>query len=304
LEPRHLARPGLQVAQRIDPGAAQRLAANEQAALERRELWLSEGLLDGMCYLRGRLDPLAGAALRAAIDARCAPRPATLDGADLRSAARRRADAFVECLHLLSTAAVAADQVPGNDAGHDSGEDTSGADRSTVKARPAPRPQLVVTTDLATLRAGLTAKWASGSSFTDEGTHLSAGLVRQLACDAKVIPVVLGGSSQPVDVGRASYVVPNGMRRALIARDGGCTAPGCDRPPGWTDAHHLKHWADGGITALANLTLVCGFHHNVLHTGEWVAVMAEDGIVDWIPPPWIDPLRGPRRNSRFGLRVA
>ena len=68
------------------------------------------------------------------------------------------------------------------------------------------------------------------------------------ACDCKVIPVVLGGDSEPLDVGRAMRTVPLGIRRALVARDGGCSFPGCGRPPGLCAAHHVRHWIDLGET--------------------------------------------------------
>src|SRR5712691_8435043 len=55
-------------------------------------------------------------------------------------------------------------------------------------------------------------------------------------------------------------VLVGALRRALGARDGGCRFPGCDRPPGWTDAHHMEHWADGGATALSNTVLLCRPH--------------------------------------------
>ncbi|WP_243866868.1 HNH endonuclease signature motif containing protein [Actinophytocola oryzae] len=78
----------------------------------------------------------------------------------------------------------------------------------------------------------------------------------------------------------------------MIARDRGCVAPGCDRPPEWCDAHHLVHWSDGGATSIDNTALLCGYHHTLVHQGEWTARM-----IDGIPPPWIDPARDPQRNA-------
>jgi len=89
------------------------------------------------------------------------------------------------------------------------------------------------------------------------------------------------------------------QRRALALRDGdGCAFPGCDRPGSWCDAHHLNHWVDGGPTDLSNGVLLCGWHHQVIHRGEWAVVMAADGRPDFIPPAWLDPARRPRRNTR------
>ena len=75
--------------------------------------------------------------------------------------------------------------------------------------------------------------------FGDFGGPITAESVRRIACDARVIPVVLGSKGEPLDVGRASYTVPAPMRRALVARDGGCAMPGCGRPPSWCQAHHI-----------------------------------------------------------------
>ena len=68
------------------------------------------------------------------------------------------------------------------------------------------------------------------------------------------------------------------MRRALIARDGHCRFPGCDRPRAWCNGHHVVHWADGGVTALANLILLCRRHHRAVHDGVSVA-MTDGGPV-------------------------
>ncbi|HEY8652662.1 MAG TPA: DUF222 domain-containing protein, partial [Dermatophilaceae bacterium] len=89
---------------------------------------------------------------------------------------------------------------------------------------------------------------------------LSPQSVRKLACDANIIPMVLGSQGQPLDVGRTKRLVTPAMLAALWARDRGCTFPGCGRPPQWADAHHVKHWIDGGTTCLLNLALLCGYH--------------------------------------------
>ena len=96
-----------------------------------------------------------------------------------------------------------------------------------------------------------------------------AETARRLACDAGVIPVLLGGRSEPLDIGRLTRTVPTGMRRALELRDGGCRFPGCDRPASFCDAHHVKFWARGGPTCLTNLVLLCQFHHTMVHEGHW-----------------------------------
>jgi hypothetical protein len=93
------------------------------------------------------------------------------------------------------------------------------------------------------------------------------------------------------------------MRRAIEARDRGCTLPGCDRPPAWCDAHHAaRHWADGGITAVHTLTLLCELHHTIVHRDGWTIVFI-DGLPWFLPPRWIDPEQRPRLHSRFKTRA-
>jgi hypothetical protein len=122
------------------------------------------------------------------------------------------------------------------------------------------RPHVVVTVDLESLRGRL----GKRSELADTGP-ITPETARRLACDAGVSRIITMGASEPLDVGRKSPVVPAGMRRALVLRDGGCSFPGCGRPQTWCDAHHVTHWADGGETALGNLVLLCRPHHRAVH---------------------------------------
>jgi hypothetical protein len=93
---------------------------------------------------------------------------------------------------------------------------------------------------------------------------------QRLACDSEVWRLVLDPATrEPLEMGRAHRVVPDSLRKALHARDGGCRFPGCDAPPAWTDAHHLRSWARGGRTDLDNLILLCRHHHGLVHEGGW-----------------------------------
>jgi len=96
---------------------------------------------------------------------------------------------------------------------------------------------------------------------------------RRWACDASVSRVITRGRFEPLDVGRRTPVVPAELRRAVVVRDRVCRFPGCDRPHGWCDAHHVRHWADGGPTALPNLMLLCRPHHRLVHNGFRVTVV-------------------------------
>ena len=108
-----------------------------------------------------------------------------------------------------------------------------------------------------------------GSTAT--GTLLNPAEIRRLACDADIIPIVLGAAGEVLDVGRAARLFTKGQRRALWHRDHGCTWPGCDSPPSWAKAHHLIHWADGGRSDLSNAALLCQRHHTHVHDHRLIA---------------------------------
>ena len=134
---------------------------------------------------------------------------------------------------------------------------------------------VVVTVDLQTLRSGLT---GAGEAFggTEAGTLLAPETVRRLACDAGVLPAVFGEGGEVVDLGRMRRLFTAGQVRRLWLRDRCCTYPGCDVPGQWCDAHHLRHWADGGPTDLNNAGLLCGRHHTVVHSRRLAAAVVHD----------------------------
>jgi hypothetical protein len=127
----------------------------------------------------------------------------------------------------------------------------------------------------------------------DFGGTMSPESLRMVCCDAAVIPVVLNGKGQPLDVGRLTRVVPDGLRRAVVARDRGCAR--CGRPPSWCEAHHLIPWEQGGVTAIETLVLLCRACHRLVHHAGW-EVLLVDGIPEFYPPAWVDPRRHPRRR--------
>ena len=122
--------------------------------------------------------------------------------------------------------------------------------------------------------------------------------MRQIACDADIIPVLLGGGGRVLDIGRASRIFPPHIRKALIARDRGCAFPGCTIPATWCEAHHIDYWSRGGTTGTENGTLLCSHHHHVIHKEHWT-IQLTTGIPWFIPPPHLDPRRQPRRNHYF-----
>jgi hypothetical protein len=133
----------------------------------------------------------------------------------------------------------------------------------------------------------------------DFGDTLHPTALRLLCCDAGVVPIVLNGAGQPLDVGQSRRTIPDGLRRAVVARDRGCAHPGCDRPPSWCQIHHIKEWAKGGATKLDNLVMLCFTHHAEIHSTEWFVRVAGDGIPEFIPPVWLDRNQKPRRHPRI-----
>ena len=113
------------------------------------------------------------------------------------------------------------------------------------------------------------------------GERISASEVRRLACTHQILPRVLDGKSQVLDQGRSQRVFTAAQRLVMADRDGGCTYPGCDRPPAWTEAHHIDHWAkDGGATDLERGTLLCARHHHWVHS-EDIHLRQRDGHTEF-----------------------
>jgi hypothetical protein len=113
----------------------------------------------------------------------------------------------------------------------------------------------------------LSEEGALGRSELEDGTRLSAESARRVSCDAGLVRVAHGSDGAVLDVGRRTRRVPGALRRALEVRDRGCRFPGCGLR--FTDAHHVRHWADGGATSLDNCLLLCRHHHRLVHEGAW-----------------------------------
>lgn len=148
------------------------------------------------------------------------------------------------------------------------------------------------------------------------GHNLTAGELRRLLCDGVILPVVLGSSSEPLDVGRRQRLVTPGIRRALEARDRGCAFPGCRTVPDQCEAHHIVPWWAGGVTSVENLVLLCPHHHGTVEplrfwhdTGapsRWQVRRGGDGHPEFLPParPRPSPAPAPLRNQRTHAAVA
>ncbi|MBP1133781.1 hypothetical protein JOE31_000013 [Arthrobacter sp. PvP023] len=127
---------------------------------------------------------------------------------------------------------------------------------------------------------------------------VTAATVRKIACDADIIPVLLGSQGRVLDIGRTTRIFPPHIRKALTARDQGCAFPGCTIPAPWCEAHHITYWSHGGTTSTENGTLLCSHHHHLIHKEQW-HIQVKTGIPWFIPPPHIDPRQKPQRNNYF-----
>jgi Domain of unknown function (DUF222)/HNH endonuclease len=201
-------------------------------------------LLDGY-RIDGHLDREGGACLVAALEA-FLPSPASDDN---RTPAQRRADALVEL-----------------------------ARQRMVAAGGRPHISLIVRAE--TL-AGAPA--APGGELDRAGVVPGETAIR-IACDASTSLITVGRDDQVLNISGATQTPPPRLHQVLIVRDRGCRFPSCDRPPEWTDAHHLTHWARGGKTKADNLVLLCRRHHRLVHEGGWRLEWGEGGRLEAIPP--------------------
>ena len=194
-----------------------------------------------------RLDPEGAATVDAAVAALSAPVPGPDGAPDRRCAAHRRADAL---LAIVSRGVAAPEGVTTSE-----------------------RAQVMVTVPLETLRDAV-----AGGGLTGTGEVLSPGALRRMACEAGIVPAVLGSRSEIVDLGRAVRLFTPGQRRLLWRRDGGCSFPGCTIPATWTEAHHVTHWVDGGATDVSNAALLCQRHHTEVHARGLTGTVTAEGV--------------------------
>ena len=256
----------------IDPDG---VLADDNHAHERR--WFNCDKTYGDVFIvSGQLDAEGGALLTAAIDALSHG----MSRGDERSAGQRQADALVD---------MAATQLRCGD--H---RDVHGQ-----------RPHLALTVSAETLRADTVRPQAEDERVPMHSSRAAAELggvgpihpetARRIACDAVRTLVTVAAPDAdtawmtiapvvPLSVGRAARTIPAHIRTALVVRDQGCRFPGCDRPPAWTDGHHIIHWANGGPTELDNLVSLCRMHHRRVHEEGWHIYIADGGAVVEPPP--------------------
>jgi hypothetical protein len=258
---------------RFDPDGAE---PREEALRARAGLRVARDR-NGLVKWIVTMDPESAGMLTTALDARTAPRrqprfvdtDALEDITDNRPLEQRRLQALV-----------------------DLARESIGRDDGAVAGAPV---TMLVTVSLDALKTGLGTAQIAG---IDE--PISAATARRLAADADIIPAVLGTDSEILDLGRARRLATPAQRRALALRDGGCTWPGCEAPPGWCEVAHILAWILGGRTDLVNLILLCPFHHRICDGDGW-QVTWRSGDLWFVPPPHVDPTRRPRRGGPLPL---
>jgi len=129
---------------------------------------------------------------------------------------------------------------------------------------------------------------------------VSVGQLRRLAGDAGIVPEVLGGEGEVLDLGRTKRMFTRAQRLALVERDGGCAK--CHAPPEHCEAHHIRWWEHGGLTDLSNGVMLCTRCHHDVHRQGW-EILVRANRVDFVPPPTIDPLRKARPGGLAAIDV-
>lgn len=250
-----------------DEAEAQRLAALEAEGRRRTRLTLRR-LPDGTTRLSARLPDVVATRLATYLAAYANPRRD--DARDQATAQdpvarlpypRRLGEAFCQLVETLDP-----QRLP-----------VHGGDATTV----------IITVPFEFLVSGLGAAEVLGAGTIPSDAHadpcagerLTAAQARRLACNARLIPAVLGKSSEVLDLGRSQRLFNAAQRRALLVRDRTCRAEGCDIPGTWAEAHHWVPWLQGGSTDLRNGVLLCSHHHHRAHDPDHVAERLASGDV-------------------------
>ncbi|MEC3919067.1 HNH endonuclease signature motif containing protein [Nocardia sp. CDC160] len=322
--PDDLPKIGREILARLDPDGT---VISDADRRRRRGITISRPGVDGMSKIEGWLTPELRALLDAIFAKLARPGMCNLDDADteiltatarveskvLEAAARRDRRDAAQRTHDALFALVTALQ-PVTDTAADAAATTATGIAAAKVGKPVKLGkhrglpvEVVVTMSLADLERG------AGMATTASGGHLSISEALKLAKNSRPVLAVLDKDEIPLYLAHGERLATSGQRLALIARDRGCTHPGCDVPASMCAAHHVIDWAKGGPTDLTNLALVCDHHHAMVNDSDngWQTVMlgkdsAHPGRVGWIAPAALDPSHTPQVNDthHVGKRVA
>jgi hypothetical protein len=233
---------------RITTGADESAEAAEQRKYDSRWVTLSP-TFDGMTAISGMLDPESAATLTAALT----PLLTKAGVEDERSIAQRRADGLTNLARFSLS--------------HGDLPDHGGE-----------RPTVVVTIPLSELLNGLTPGQLGHGTLN--GVPITPATARRLACNSHLIPAVLGGDSEVLDLGRSQRLFSRAQRRAAALRDGGCVFPSCQTELARCELHHLVHHEHGGATDHHNSAYLCLFHHWLVHHTTWTITRNPAGKIE------------------------
>lgn len=245
---------------------------DRQRANSKIRRWIDKST--GMCHTHAELDPVRDAALWGAIDAH------------LATVRQQDGNARTPWQQLQVRAFLAAIEQPAAGGNGANGSSTTGTAAMVQRV-----PEINVLVDLATLQDGV---HDHSVCETDNGVPLPLSTVRRLCCEADVIPIVLDGAGQPLDVGRAQRTATPAQRRALRAMYSTCGHPDCTVGFTGCKVHHIRWWwRHQGRTDLNNLIPLCEGHHHLVHEGRWTLTMSEDRATVWSRPDGTIAHRGP-----------
>lgn len=246
---------------REDHGHDRAVRARMRHAKRRFRSWTE----DGMYAFDGLLPRVEGEALEAALEAFRRPDPAETPTEMRRSFPQRNADALVDMARAGAAAGPEAQPASGR------------AHISVLLSWEA----LLASVSDGPLRDAASDAAEAQLNFTGE---VPAEMIARLLCDSSIARIVTGPNSLPLDTGEATPTVPAGLRRAVIARDRHCRAPGCDRPSRWGEIHHVIWRRFGGKTKLNVLVLLCTRHHHYVHDLGWKLDLRADATCIWTAP--------------------
>ncbi|NYI79621.1 HNH endonuclease signature motif containing protein [Nocardioides panzhihuensis] len=234
--------------ERFEAAEAKALQREEEHA-QRRTFFTSRANGDGTVDIHARVSYAVGMRLRTLLDSLAQPRKLSAEDRGRKAPYDRLlGQAFARIVETYDV-----DQLPRH-----------GGHATTV----------FITMDVEDLRNDL-----GTAALGFDGDKITAAEARRMACNADLIPVVLGTGSDILDFGRTTRLAPPVQHRALRLRDKCCQAEDCDAPAAWTEAHHLKPWSQGGLTNLANMVLLCSSDHRRIHDPNYDYERLPDGRI-------------------------
>ncbi|MGY0386279.1 DUF222 domain-containing protein [Nocardioides sp. WG-D5] len=249
---------GKRILAEIDPARFEQAEAKvlhrEEEHAQRRTIFQARDNGDGTIDIHARVSRAVGMRLRTILDSLAQPRKLSAQDKGIKAPYDRLlGQAFARVIETYDV-----DQLPRH-----------GGHATTV----------FITMSVDQLRADL-----GTAALGFDGDQITAAEARRMACNADLIPVVLGTDSEILDLGRTTRLAHPIQHRALRLRDQGCQAEDCDAPAAWTEAHHLQPWSEGGRTDLANMVLLCGSDHRRIHDPNYGYERLPDGQIRFTRP--------------------